>query len=174
MDFMCPRRLYLPLIEEIQERGQQLIAKGENPPWSDLQILRQLDAKEIGNALNASKYSMELVEGYLDNYKFRDWSTHSNGSPVTDVEKKKRAKEIALTLCSHAQWKTHSRGITRDVAWTECKIKVTHTESIENLDRAIRRFWAMLYWIFENTPIYKGFISDTYCVFRNDMDILRK
>ena len=117
---------------------------------------------------------MELVEGYLYNYKFRDWSFHStDGRPVTDQDKRDRATEIAGMLCSHAQWKTHSRGITRDVAWNECKIKIIHSESINNLDRAIRRFWALMYWLFENTAIYKIFISETYCILRNDRSLMR-
>lgn len=168
-----PAQAILTLLEEIQKRGEELIAKGLNPLWSDLHILRHLDAKEIGNALNASRYSMELVEGYLYNYKFKNWATHSDGRLVTDEDKTTRAKEIALMLCNHGQWKTHSRGITRDVAWTECRIKVTHSESVSGLDRAMRRFWALMYWIFENTPIAKGFVSDNYLIFRNDLSLIR-
>lgn len=171
--FYVPAQAILTLIDDIQKRGDLLLKKSQNPPWTDLQILRQLDGKEIGNALNASRYSMELIEGYLYNYKFRDWNVHSDGRPVTDDEKKNRAKDIAVMLCDHSQWKTHSRGITRDVAWTECKIKIIHTESIENLDRAIRRFWAQMYWLFENTAIYKAFISDSYCILRNDINLMR-
>lgn len=171
--FYVPAQAILTLINDIQERGEALLKKGQNPPWTDLQILRQFDGKEIGNALNASRYSMELVEGYLYKYKFKNWNIHSDGRQVTDEEKKRRASEIATMLCSHAQWKTHSRGITRDIAWSECKIKVTHTESIENLDKAIRRFWALMYWIFENTAIYKAFISETYGIFRNDRNLLK-
>jgi hypothetical protein len=171
--FYVPAQAILTLIDDIKERGETLIKKGQNPPWTDLQILKQLDGKEIGNALNASRYSMELVEGYLYNYKFKDWNLHSDGRQVSEEEKKARAKEIALMLCSHAQWKTHSRGITRDVAWSECKIKVMHTENIENLDKAIRRFWALMYWLFENTAIYKAFISEMYCIFRIDRNLMK-
>jgi len=171
--FYVPAQAILTLIDDIQKRGEELLKKGQNPPWTDLQILKQLDGKEIGNALNASGYSMELVEGYLYNYKFKGWNVHSDDRPVTDDEKRKRAKDIAEMLCNHGQWKTHSRGITRDVAWAECKIKIIHAESIENLDRAIRRFWALMYWLFENTAIYKAFISDTYCIFRNDRNLMK-
>jgi hypothetical protein len=171
--FYVPAQAILTLIDDIQKRGEELLKKGQNPPWTDLQILKQLDGKDIGNALNTSGYSMELVEGYLYNYKFKDWNIHSDSSQVTGDEKRKRAKDTAEMLCAHSQWKTHSRGITRDVAWDECKIKITHTESIENLDRAIRRFWALMYWIFENTAIYKAFISEKYCIFRNDRNLMK-
>jgi hypothetical protein len=171
--FYVPAQAILTLIDSIQERGEVLIKQGQSPLWTDLQILKQLDGKEIGNALTASAYSMELVQGYLYNYKFKNWTNHSNdGRPVTEEDKRERAKEIAVRLCSHAQWKTHSRGISRDVAWDECKIRVIHTESIDNLDRAIRRFWALMYWVFENTAMYKAFISEQYCIFRNDRNLM--
>ncbi|MGB3477950.1 MAG: hypothetical protein WBB67_02190, partial [bacterium] len=163
-----PAQAILTLIEDIRTKGEELIKQGQNPAWTDLQILRQMDAKEIGNALSASRYSIELAENYLFTYKFRDWNTHSNGNPVTDGEKRKRAKEIAYRLCDHGVWKTHSRGITREAAWNICKIKVLHTENINDLDRAIRRFWALMYWIFDKTAVYKIFISDNYAIFRKD------
>jgi len=170
--FYVPAQAILTLIDSIQERGEALIKKGQSPNWTDLQILKQLDGKEIGNALTGSAYSMELVQEYLYNYKFKDWPNHSSsGQPVTDEDKKMRANEIAVSLCSHALWKTHSRGITRDVAWNKCKIKMIHTENIDGLDRAIRRFWALMYWVFENTAIYKIFISDRYSIFRTDRNL---
>ncbi len=169
-----PAQAIVTLLDEIQKRGQELLSKGQQPLWSDLQLLRHLDAKEIGNAMNASAYSMELVEEYLYTYKFKDWTVHKNGQPVTDEDKKSRAKVIASYLCSHAQWKTHSRGITRDVAWSECKIKIVHTESIPGLERAIRRFWAATYWTFENTAIIKAFLSQWYGVFRNDPTYMKR
>jgi len=175
-DPQVPNRdgLYVPaqaistLLNDIQKRGQEALAKGQQPLWSDILILKHLDAKEIGNALNASAYSMGLVEDYLYNFKFKNWTNHSNGVPVTDQEKKQRAKEIASQLCSHAQWKTHSTGISRDVAWNTCKLKITHAEDIPGMDKAMRRFWAAIYWVFDNTSTTKVFLSESYGVFRND------
>ncbi len=164
-----PAQAILTLIEDIQKRGTDLLSKGQKPLWTDLQILSQLDGKEIGNAVNASRYSIELAENYLRNYKFKTWDKHSSdGRVVEGAEKQKRAKEIATTLCSNEQWKTHSRGITREIAWSECKIKITHSESIQGLERAIRRFWALIYYMFENSSTAKIYISDKYCVFRGD------
>ena len=167
-----PAQSILTLIEEIRIKGENAIRKGMNPAWTDLQILNQIDPKEIGNALNSSKYSEELVANYLQTYKFRTWLTHSTGEQVTKNDRRKRAEEIAGQLCNHALWKTHGRGITRNVAWDTCKLKITHTESIANLDRAVKRFWALFYWIFENTPICKVFISDYYLLMRNDRSLI--
>lgn len=167
-----PAQSILTLINEIQERGQKNIEQGKNPQWSDLQLLRQIDAKDIGNAMNASQYSIDLVYYYLYNYKFKNWNIHSDtGLPVSDAEKQARAKEIAQLLCSHSHWKSHGRGINREDVWNKCKLKVTHAESIDGLERAIRRFWALFYWLFENSPCYKVFISSEYAVFRNEVPL---
>lgn len=166
-----PAQSILTLIEHIQAKGEAAIKKGLNPDWTDLQILRQIDPKEIGNAFNASKYSVELVENYLHDYKFKSWTTHSNGTPVTPEERKQRANDIANQLCNHSLWKSHGRGITREAAWSVCKLRVTHSESI-GLDRPIKRFWALFYWLFENTPIYKTFVSESYSLMRNDRSLI--
>lgn len=164
-----PAQSILTLIEEIQTRGQVNLAKGLQPMWTDLEILRNIDQKDIGNAYNASGYSINLVQDYLFRYKFKNWTIHeSSQTPVSNQERNDRAKEIAEILCKHSLWKSHSNGINREVAETLCKLKITKTEDIHGLDRAIRRFWALSYWVFENTKIGKVFISKDYCIMRND------
>jgi len=133
-----PAQAILTLIEEIQTKGDVAIKKGVNPDWTDLQILRQIDPKEIGNAINASKYSVELVENYLHDYKFKNWIKHSNGSIVTPEQRRQRANKIANQLCKHSLWKTHDHGITREIAWDVCKLKITHSETINELDQGKR------------------------------------
>lgn len=167
-----PAQAILTLVDDIQKRGDELIKKGQNPPWTDLQMLKFMDQKEVGNAISASRYSIELVQKYLYKYKFKYWTKHSSdGRIVTDDDKKAKALEIAEHLCSHKDWKSHSRGITRNAAWEECKIKIKHVEEIEGLDKAIRRFWALMYWTFENTAMAKVFISENYAIIRSDPNL---
>jgi len=170
-----PAQAILTLIDEIKVRGEEQLKKGLKPAWTDLQILNGIDPKEIGNAMNASKYSIQLVEEYLYNYKFKNWINHSdNVTKVTDDEKKARAKEIAIMLCDHGKWKNHGHAITREAAWDVCKLKITHAESVIGLDKAMRRMWALYYWIFENTSLAKVFISENYCIMRNDNNGVKK
>ena len=109
-----------------------------------------------------------MVENYLFDYKFKNWTEHSDKRLVTLSEKRETANRIADLFCNHSVWKNHGRGITRELAWDVCRLKITHAESIAGLDRSIRRLWALLYWIFENIPTYKIFISNNYAVFRNE------
>ncbi len=153
-------------VETIRQRGEKLLKAGQSPAWTDIQILRSIDPKELGNVLTLSEYSILLATTYLESYKFRDWTVHSDGTFVTPDERRKRAREAATTLCSHDVWETHSHGISREVAKQELRIKIDRPERISELDRAIRRLWALFYWAFENTPIFKVFISSNYALFR--------
>ena len=163
---LLPAQALLALVEDIKERGEKNLKLGQNPPWTDVQILRNIDPKELGNALTLSQYSIQLAANYLENHKFRDWATHSNGKAVTPADRRERAIEVATKLCSHDVWKTHSHGISREVAWQELKIKIGHPESVPGLERAMRRLWALIYWAFENTAIAKIFLSQSYSLFR--------
>jgi hypothetical protein len=164
---LVPAQALMTLLRDIQDRGQKDLAAKQNPQWTDLQILRNIDARDIGNTIAQSEYSIQLAAEFLENHKFRDWTTHtSSGMPVSADDKKRRALEVARMLCSHEQWKTHGHGISREVAWKELKIKIEHPENVDGLERAIRRLWTLLYWMFENTRIAKVFLSSDYVLFR--------
>lgn len=81
-----PAQALLTLVNDIKERGEEKLKVGQNPEWTDLQILTNIDSKELGNALSASNYSIELVETYLREYKFQTWKHHSDGRDVTEEE----------------------------------------------------------------------------------------
>lgn len=163
-----PAQSIITLIADIQKRGQEQLAKGIQPDWTDVQILRNLDAKEIGNALNASKLSTNLVSAYLREYKFKNWNVHHDGTPVTPADKNRRAEEIAKQLCEHSIWLSHSSRITRNMAWDTCKLKVTHPEDI-GLASALKRFWALICFFLENTMTTKIFASsNNYTIFRGE------
>ena len=162
-----PAQAIMTLVEDIRKRGEKLINQGSQPSWADIVLLKNIDPKELGNAISASNYSINLVSDYLENYKFKDWCTHSDGiRPVTPQEKTERAKSIAKDLCDHSIWKSHGHAINRESAWNVCKLKIVHSESI-GLDKAMRRMWALFYWMFENTSAAKLFISENYCIIRN-------
>lgn len=164
-----PAQAILTAIKDIQERGQDALNNGKQPNWTDIQILKNIDAREIGTALSASNHSIQITKEFLENYKFKSWSTHkTNGNQVTPDEKKERAAEIASELCSHEKWKDHGHFIDREDAWNECKLLITHSETNKDLDRSMRRMWALFYWIFENTKITKFFISENYCIIRQN------
>ena len=161
-----PAQALLSLIDEMRKRGEDRIKQGLPPAWTDLQLLRNLDAKEIGDAYTSSQYSIQLAANYLENYKFKSWVTHQNGNPVSQAERRDRALLVAQKLCDHSQWKAHSHGINREVAWTDLKLKIGHPETVPGFQRSLRRLWALLYWVFDNALVAKMFISQQYSLFR--------
>jgi hypothetical protein len=162
-----PAQSLFTLIKYIQDRGDLALAQGQNPSWVDVLLVRELDSYDLGCAINASNYSKELVSKFLANYKFKSWVTHSSsGHPVTDEQRIARASEIAHDLCDHDKWKTHSRGINITTATNDLKLRVTGVSDVPQIERPMRRFWALMTWIFENTQICKIFISQEYSLFR--------
>ncbi len=146
------------LVKQIQDEGAKALMAGRQPDWASLQLLKNIDPKELGNALSGTKYSIQLASTYLSTYKFAGWKT------IPDREK--RANEIAAKLCSHDEWKTHSHGIFRDVLWDKCQIKITPVEETPGLERALRRLWALFYWSFERTDMQKIYLARKYTLFR--------
>ncbi len=160
------------LVKKIQDDGQRTIAKGGQPDWSHLQLLRNLDPKELGDALSASGYSTQLAAAYLEKWKFRSWATHAtSGTPVTDADRKRRAEEVAAELCSHDRWKMHSHRLPREVVEKDLKLKIEKCETVPGLSRAMRRLWALMYFMFENTTIIKMILSQNYALFRQRVEI---
>jgi len=63
----------------------------------------------------AKALSKTLLEKWLVAYKFKDWTeTETNGTPVDEEMRKKRAGEVADILNDTDHWHIHGRGITRD------------------------------------------------------------
>ena len=163
---LVPAQALLTFLAEIRREGEESIKQGLQPPWTHVLLVRSIDPKELGNVISQSVYSIEMAAGYLASFKFKSWTNHSDGRPVTPDERVQRAGEIAGRLGSHDQWKLHSHGITRDVLWQQLKLQIDHPETVPELEHAIRRLWAIAYWIFDNTPSAKIFISRGYSLFR--------
>jgi len=86
---LVPAQAILTLLKRIQDTGADALARGSNPPWSDIQILRNIEPKEIGNALAQTQYATDLAAKFLEQHKFRDWTVReTSGVPVSPAEKK--------------------------------------------------------------------------------------
>ena len=163
-----PGQALINLIEVIRDRGAVKLNQGQDPDWTDLQILSLLDYNLVGHVHTASDFSRNLVEDYLYRHKFKNWKTHiKSGTVVTDSERKQVAEKIAKELCNHRRWNDHGSGININTA-RELGLLITSTEDIPNLENAVRRFWALLHWIFEFTSVAKLYISNNYCVARSE------
>jgi ClpP class serine protease len=107
-------------------------------------ILQGISPGELQNAENALAFAKDLVTDWLAHYKFKTWTTHaSTGAPVSESEKKARAKEVAEALCHHRRWKTHGRSIKLEDL-EKMRLKITDYSKMPDLADAIRRYYTLL------------------------------
>lgn len=156
-----PAQALLLLVNKLQEQGEEAMKNGQQVPWSAVRIIDGIDKKELGDAITASQYSTMMATQFLINYKFQYWNVReTTGKQVTQQYKEERAGEIADALASHDRWKSHGHAISRDVLWKEIKLQVDHPK--QNLEQAIKRLWALFFWIFNKTVALKFIVSANY------------
>ncbi|MFC1956897.1 ATP-dependent Clp protease proteolytic subunit [Chloroflexota bacterium] len=142
---------------EVEETGQ--LNKAYIP------ILQGISPGEIQSCENAQKFSSTLVTNWLVNFKFKPWTAHSSsGEPVTDEERRSRAKEIADRLCDHGHWLTHNRSIKIE-DFDQMRLKVVDYGRDPDLFDAIKRYYTLLRMTFD-TNIYKLFETPTSQIYR--------
>lgn len=167
---LVPAQALLLLVQELEKSGREAMAKGGQVPWTAVRLIDSIDHKELAAALTASSYAVTMVTEFVKRYKFKTWTTHSTSQvPVSDQEKEARAKEIASALSAHSRWKSHGHAISRELLFQELKLLIDHTDSVPELDRALRRAWALCTWIFEKTPVVKVMASSQYRHIRQRM-----
>lgn len=127
-------------------------------------ILQGVSPGEIQNAQNALNFAKKLVTEWLAKYKFENWTTHSNGAPVSMEEKEKRAEEIASKLCNHSHWLTHGRSI-KISDLTEMKLQIVDYSTNAKLYDAINRYYTLLQMTFQSN-IYKVFETPNSQIYR--------
>lgn len=163
-----PAQSVWTLLDAIKKQGEDAVRQGQPPNWALIRVLDNLDPRLLGDALSASQYSITMAADFLATYKFRTWTHHRDGRPVTPDEKQTRAIEIATLLCSNERWKSHGHGITREVAsGPELRLVIDKLEDQAGLEPAVRRFWALAYWIFDHSPTAKVLLSQNYVLVRN-------
>lgn len=136
---------FLQGIEEIKKESD---AKGSlNRAF--IPILQNISPGEIEAAKNALKFGKGLAARWLEEHKFKHWTSHrTDGRAVTPKERKERAEEIAGELGSHAKWMSHGRSIKIDDL-QKMGIRITNFEDLPELSDAIQRYHILLRMTFE-------------------------
>jgi len=163
-----PAQALLLLVKQLQKDGDEAMQKGQPVPWSAVRLIDGIDRKELGDAITASQYSTMMVKQFLLNYKFKHWTVRETTRvAVTPEYREARATEVANALASHDRWKNHGHAISRDVLWDEIKLRIEKPD--QNLERAIKRLWALSNWIFDKSPVVKLIVSNNYRYVRQTM-----
>lgn len=125
---------YLDKINELVRKAQT-----NNLTQAEFLILKDFDLAELRGYEQAKELTISLLKKWLVKYKFKNWDKHSNGLPVTPIEKEQRAEEIANKLGDNNEWKTHGRPIDIETL-KSLKLQITDFSNKPERD-AIRNYY---------------------------------
>ncbi len=140
------------------EKFEELVQRSSSQPLTiaELTLLQKMDLAELHTFEQAREISNTLLEKWLSQYKFKDWTeTETKKLPVTLEMKKVRAKEVANQLNDIKKWHSHSRGINMDTLRNEIKLKIEDFDENEVLKRNVKNYFDLL----ANYVTQKGFSS---------------
>lgn len=108
-------------------------------------LLNKLDLGELHQFEQARELSIDLLENWLSQFKFKDWVNHSStGNAVTTDEKRVRAKEIGVALSNNERWHSHGRGIARETLTNEIRLRIDKIEDNPKLLSSLDEYFDLL------------------------------
>jgi hypothetical protein len=136
--FLVPALGHLDKVNEIIEKSRTNTITAVEFQWLMNQDFAMLRSHE-----QARDLSIALLEKWLVQYKFKDWTTHRThnpGTPVTLNEKQVRAREIAQLLSDNAYWNSHGRMIGMQTLKSSCRLEIDDFGSDPDLQKAVRNY----------------------------------
>ena len=131
---------YLDQVEKLLEK-----AKANELTQAEFLILQNLDLAMLNQFEQVRNLTITLLKKWLVEYKFKDWTTHETdptkkGQRVTQVEKEKRAEEIASLLGDNKTWHSHGRMISLATLQTLVRLKIEDYSNDQGLRDKIRGY----------------------------------
>lgn len=141
---MVPALAYLDMFERFIEKARLGILT-----TAEFALLEKQDLAELRWYEQARDLSVEVLKEFLVKYKFSSWEKHRTteeikGNPVTDDEKRDRAKEIADALGDHKKWHSHGRPIGIEVLTKDLRLEIENYSSNIQLRSKIRQYHDLL------------------------------
>jgi hypothetical protein len=129
------------------DKVDEMIEKSRNGKLTNAEylILRDQDLATLRKYEMAKNLTVSLLEEWLVKYKFKNWNVHKTNpakknQPVTEVEKRERAKKIAVDLGDNKIWHSHGRFIGIDLLKNLLKLEIEDYSKISNMQKAIREY----------------------------------
>ena len=135
---------YLSKFEELAEK----INQEPDPTKTRAELaylLKKFDPAELFDLEQARTHSEDLLETWLSQHKFKDWvQMETSGKPVTEEDRRSRAKSIAQILGNPKRWHSHGRGIgLKELTNEEIKLKIIDFGMNVDLNRKIRNYYEL-------------------------------
>ena len=139
-DKLVPALSYLNQFERLNAKA----AQGQLTT-AEYALLDKLDLGELYQFEQARELSVELLIKWLTRYKFKDWTvTETQGHPVTEDMKEKRAEDIAALLNDPERWHSHGRAIDMRTLQEEVGLRIDNFEENTDLHNHIRDYFGLL------------------------------
>lgn len=145
------------------DKINELLAKAtaNNLSQAEFMILKDFDLAELRGYEQAKDLTIDLLEKWLIQFKFKNWATHRTdpaklGQPVTDDEKIARAKEIGSHLSNNNKWKSHGRPINIE-ALKELRLEIDDYSDLEERRELIRDYYELVS-DYVNTKGFRNFV----------------
>lgn len=136
--FLVPALGHLDMAKELIEKSRANTITPAEFEW-----LMRMDLAMLRFYEQARDLSVALLEKWLVQYKFKDWASHRTtnpGSPVTDIEKQTRAREIGQLLSNNTHWHSHGRMISMPTLKAVCRLDIDDYGADTDLQQAVRRY----------------------------------
>ena len=124
------------------DKVEEMIGKSASGTLTqaELIMLREQDIAMLRRFEQARDLTIELLKEWLVKYKFKNWNSHSTGTPVTDGEKTQRATEIARDLSNNKLWHSHGRSIDVASLTNILKLKIEDYSTDVTLKPLVREY----------------------------------
>jgi hypothetical protein len=137
-------KLLIPALGYL-DKIAELIKKSEDDTITAVEfaIVEKQDLAMLNYYEQARDLSIALLEKWLCNYKFKDWTIHRTTNPGTSVtleDKQRRAQEIATKLADNKYWHSHGRMIGMDTLRAELRLEIDDFGQNAALQKNIRRY----------------------------------
>lgn len=144
----------------IDEKRNEASNKKKLNPF-DAIMVAQISPGEIRGVVNSLEFAKDLVKGWLEKYKFKNWTkTQTSQKKVTPKMRKKRAEEVANILCDHTNWRTHGRSLKIDDLKEVLLIK--NIDECPQIADIVYRIKTIIRVIFDSSTDYKLYFWEDF------------
>lgn len=144
--------------EWVDQRREEAAQTGKLNPF-DVTVISQISPGELYGITNSLEFAKDLVKCWLEQYKFKNWTTtNTNKQPVTPELRKQRAHKVAEMLCDHTTWRTHGRSLK--IEDLQKDLFIERIDDDKNLADIVYRIKTLVRLLFASSTVYKIFYTD--------------
>jgi hypothetical protein len=112
---------------------------------AELAVMATFDLAELYSFEQAQKLAITLLQQWLADYKFREWTvTETRGLPVDRRRRVQRAGQIARALSNPERWHSHGHGISRVVLEKVVQLKTKDLDADRDRVKKVRQYDGLL------------------------------